>query len=188
MKILPKRKIRRVIFNTKYQFQLNKTPQHGNQDKPRFHVPPPNMQRDMVINEMHRMGINKSNTQQDVNDHETNRKAVEEMRQTFIAKEKAIALHFFCIVLYCIALYCIVLHCIVLKFHSSSLPGSCLKDWELYCIVLHCIFCIALHCIFLHFFDCIALHCIVLKFHCSRLPRSCLTVPVWWGGGGVGWF
>merc|ERR1711888_107047 len=40
---------------------------------------------------MHRMGINqKSTTQQDLNDHETNRKAVKEMRQSFIAKEKAI--------------------------------------------------------------------------------------------------
>ena len=45
----------------------------------------------MVINEMHRMGINqKPTTQQDLSDQETNRRAVEEMRQTFIAKEKAI--------------------------------------------------------------------------------------------------
>ena len=61
-----------------------------------------------------------------------------------------IALH--CIAVYCIALYCIVLHflalhCIVLKFHSSMLPGICLKDWEFYYIVLHCIAFFALHCI-----------------------------------------
>ena len=37
------------------------------------------------------MGINqKSTTQQDLHDQETNRKAVEEMRQSFKAKEQAI--------------------------------------------------------------------------------------------------
>ena len=89
----------RVIFNTKYhknmpiprQDHLNRAPQHGNQDKHRFQVPPHNMQRDMVIYEMQRMGINqKSTTQQDLDDQQTNRKAIEEMRQSFIAKEKAI--------------------------------------------------------------------------------------------------
>ena len=49
------------------------------------------MQRDMVIYEMQRMGINqKSTTQQDLDNQQKDRKAVEEMRQSFIAKEKAI--------------------------------------------------------------------------------------------------
>ena len=77
----------------------------------------------------------------------------------------------YCIVLYCIVLHCIALYCIVLKFNSSRLPGSCLKDWNLYSIALHFLHCIVLYCI--------VLNCIVLKFHCSRLPRSCLKVPVW---------
>ena len=65
----------------RFHDQTNRNPQHGNQERPRYQVPPPNMERDMVINEIHRMGINqKSTTQQDLNDQETNRRAVEEMR------------------------------------------------------------------------------------------------------------
>ena len=106
----------RVVFNTKYHknlppprqdqqnrsFQSGNQDQHrfhdqpnrsfqpGNQDRPRFQVPPPNMERDMIIKEINKMGINhKSNTQQDLHDQETSRKAVEEMRKSFIAKEKA---------------------------------------------------------------------------------------------------
>ena len=106
----------RVVFNTKYhknlpppkQDQQNRSFQSGNQDQHRFHdqsnrsfqpgnqdrskfkVPPPNMERDMIIKEINKMGINhKSNTQQDLHDQETSRKAVEEMRKSFIAKEKA---------------------------------------------------------------------------------------------------
>jgi len=70
--------------------QTNRNPQHGNQEKPRYNVPPPNMEKDMVIKEMHRIGINqKPTTQQDQTDQETNRRAVEEMRQSYKAKEKA---------------------------------------------------------------------------------------------------
>ena len=106
----------RVVFNTKYHknlppprqdqqnrsFQSGNQDQHrfhdqsnrsfqpGNQDRPRFQVPPPNMERDMIIKEINKMGINhKSNTQQDLHDQETSREAVEEMRKSFIAKEKA---------------------------------------------------------------------------------------------------
>ena len=83
-------------FQTGYQDQhrfhnqLNRNSQPGNQDRTRFQVPPPNMERDMVIKEINKMGINqKSTTQQDLHDQETNSEAVEEMRQSFKEKEKA---------------------------------------------------------------------------------------------------
>ena len=73
----------------RFHDQPNRNFQAGNQERPRFQVPPPNMERDMIIKEINKMGINqRSTTQQDLYDQETNRKAVEEMRQSFIAKEK----------------------------------------------------------------------------------------------------
>ena len=61
----------RVVFNTKYhknftpqrQDQPNRSFQSGNQDQHRFQVPPPNMEKDKIIKEINKMGINqRSNT------------------------------------------------------------------------------------------------------------------------------
>ena len=88
----------RVVFNTKYhnnvlpqrQDQPNRSFQSENQDQQRFQRPPPNMEKDKIIKEINKMGINqRSNTQQDLHEQETNRKAVEDMRESF--KEREIA-------------------------------------------------------------------------------------------------
>ena len=78
----------------------------------------------------------------------------------------------------CIVLDCIAFYCFVLNFHSSRLPGSCLKDQVLYCIVLHCIFCIVLHCIAWY---CMELHGIAMYCRvCQSMPeyaRACQSMP-----------
>ena len=60
-----------------FQDHTNRIPLHGNQEKPRYNVPPPNMEKNMIIKEMQKIGINqKQTTQQDQTDQETNRRAV----------------------------------------------------------------------------------------------------------------
>ena len=74
-----------------FQDHTNRIPLHGNQEKPRYNVPPPNMEKNMIIKEMQKIGINqKQTTQQDQTDQETNRRAVEEMRQSYKAREKTL--------------------------------------------------------------------------------------------------
>ena len=87
----------RVVFNTKFhknfptqrQDQPNRSFQSENQDHQRFQRPPPNMEKDKIIKEINKMGINqRSNTQQDLHEQETNRKAIEGIRESFMEKEQ----------------------------------------------------------------------------------------------------
>ena len=75
----------------RFHEQAERNPQARNQQRPRYNVPPPNIERNMIINEMNKMGITqKPNTQQDPSEIETNIRAVEQMRQTFRENEKII--------------------------------------------------------------------------------------------------
>merc|ERR1712208_56721 len=89
----------RVVFNTKYhnkflpqrQDQPNRSFQSENQDQQRFQRPPQNMEKDKIIKEINKMGINqRSNNQQDLHEQETNRKAIEGIRESFMEKEQTI--------------------------------------------------------------------------------------------------
>ena len=47
------------------------------------------MEKDKIIKEINKMGINqRPNTQQDLHEHETNRKAIEGIRESFMEKEQ----------------------------------------------------------------------------------------------------
>ena len=59
------------------------------QDRLRYNVPPPNISRNMVISEMNRMGINKKVTTEPEQEQEA-RRALEEMRKTFLENERTI--------------------------------------------------------------------------------------------------
>ena len=75
----------------RFHEQAERNPQARNQQRPRYNVPPPNIERNMIINEMNKMGIaQKPNSQQDTSEMETNKIAVEQMRQTFRENEKII--------------------------------------------------------------------------------------------------
>ena len=82
----------RVIHNSRYQKQ-NQTQRPSNPGRnhtdERFQRPPPNLEVDNIIGQLNKVGFNQNNrTQEKLHEEQTNRKAMKDMQEAYIEKEK----------------------------------------------------------------------------------------------------
>ena len=87
----------RVIHNSRYhkkfQPQRPNEPSRGytaeNQGQQKFQRPPPNMEKTSIIEELNKVGFNQSyKTQEQLHEQETNRKAMKDIRESYMEKEQ----------------------------------------------------------------------------------------------------